>query len=391
MDVLELIEIVQSGEDSSTQFKEIFSSPDSLAAEIGAFANSRGGRILVGVTDSGEISGLPKEEVSRLNQLISNVCSQKIDPSISVTTENINYGEDAVVVIINIPMGTNKYYLSNGRDVWVKMGADKRRATREEMRRLMQESAHLFADEQELAGTNINDLELNLVKEFVERRLEDKIENLPAPLENVLNNMKIMSGDKCTLGGLLLFGKISNVILNQFNIGAVSWFGNELSGTEYRDSEDLIGNVSKLFPDGMAFLKRQLRRLQDGQGFNSLGFLEIPEVALEEALVNAIVHRNYFVSSNIRLMVFDNRIEIVSPGILPNTLSVESIKTGVHVVRNPILLSHIKDISGIPYRGMGTGISRIIKSCKLVDIKVDFVNENEQGQFKVIFWRKVLV
>ena len=197
-----------------------------------------------------------------------------------------------------------------------------------------------------------------------------------------------MVGGKCTLGGLLLFGKKSSLTLKQHGIGAVSWFGNELSGTDYRDSDDLTGNVSKLFIEGIAFIKRQLRRIQNGQGFNSLGILEIPEIALEEALVNALVHRNYFVNSNIRLMVFDNRVEIISPGVLPNTLTVEAIKTGVHIVRNPILLSHIKDIPGIPYRGMGTGVARIIKSCGQAGLKVEFQNQIEQEQFKVILWRK---
>lgn len=87
-------------------------------------------------------------------------------------------------------------------------------------------------------------------------------------------------------------------------------------------------------------------------------------------------------------MVFDNRVEIISPGTLPNTLTTETIKAGVHVVRNPILLSYIKDIGGVPYRGMGTGISRIIKTCKQANIKVDFINEIDKNQFKVVFWRR---
>jgi predicted HTH transcriptional regulator len=142
-------ETILLGEDSKTQFKEIFTSADALAAEITAFANTKGGRILVGVNNNGEITGLTPGEVERLNQMISNVCSQKIDPTISVTTENIKY-EEKVVVIIRVPMGTNKFYLANGKDVWVKVGADKRRAQREELKRLLQESAHIFADEQSI-------------------------------------------------------------------------------------------------------------------------------------------------------------------------------------------------------------------------------------------------
>lgn len=387
MNTQELLNRIKLGEDSRTQFKVNFTSSDALAAEIVAFANTKGGQIVIGVTDQGEIKGLTSVEISNLNQMISNVCSQKIDPNLSVTTENIAYG-NKVVVVITVPMGPNKFYMANGNDVWVKVGADKRRAKREEMQRLLQESARLYADEQVIQDSGIQDLDLLLVHEFVEKRLGENVENIDPPLARILNSMKVLSGEKCTLAGLLLFTKKKLPVLSQFGIGAVSWYGNDLSGVNYRDSEDIQGHVAKLFTDGMSFLKRQLRKLQNGQGFNSLGILEIPEIALEEALANAIVHRNYFINSHIRLMVFDNRLEMVSPGVLPNTLSVETIKTGVHVVRNPILLSHIKDIPGIPYRGMGTGINRIVKSCRDAAIRVEFINDLDADQFKVIFRRR---
>lgn len=173
----ELLDLVRLGEDSKTQFKEIFNSPDALAAEIAAFANTRGGRILVGVTDKGEVKGLDHQYIAGFNQMVSNVCFQKIDPSLTVTTENIKCG-DQVVVVVDVPMGPNKFYIANGSDVWVKVGADKRRARREEMQRLLQESARLFADEQVVDGSTIKSLDLDLLTEFVEKRLEEKVEQL---------------------------------------------------------------------------------------------------------------------------------------------------------------------------------------------------------------------
>lgn len=384
----ELKDILQLGEDSKTQFKEMFNSPDSLAAEIGAFANSEGGRIIVGVSDSGDIKGLTKEEVKRLNQTVSNVCSQKIDPAISVVTENIKY-EDKIVMIINVPMGANKFYISNGNDIWVKVGADKRRAKREEMKRLLQESAHLYADEQAIEGTTIKDLDMDLVKEFLENKMGEKLDKVGISIERILHNMKLMLDDTCTIAGIVLFGRKSYFRVSQFYIAAVSWYGNDVSGVDYRESEDIHGNITRLYEDGMAFIKRQLRKLQNGQNFNSLGVLEIPEIALQEALVNAIIHRNYFILSNIRIFVFDNRVEIISPGALPNTLDIESVKVGVRVARNPVILSHIKAMPEVPYRELGSGIPRIIESCEKAGVNVEFINYKEgSGQFKVIFWRK---
>ena len=120
MDLAELQAIVRLGEDSKTQFKQSMNSSDALAAEISAFANTKGGKLIIGVNDDGNIVGISSDEVKVLNQMISNVCSQKIDPSISVTTENIGYGEK-IVVVINVPMGTNKFYMANGKDIWIKM------------------------------------------------------------------------------------------------------------------------------------------------------------------------------------------------------------------------------------------------------------------------------
>ncbi|MBS4021777.1 MAG: hypothetical protein KGZ79_05085 [Dethiobacter sp.] len=103
---------------------------------------------------------------------------------------------------------------------------------------------------------------------------------------------------------------------------------------------------------------------------------------------SALLHRNYYIASNIRVFVFDNRVEIISPGSLPNTLTVESIKHGIHIERNPIMVSMVKDIPDIPYRGAGTGIQRILRSCRESGIKVEFINDKEGEQFKVVFYRK---
>lgn len=391
MENKKFMDILQLGEDSKTQFKEYFSSVDAMAAEIGAFANTEGGRIFVGVNDRGEITGLTKENISQLNQMVSNVCSRKIDPTLSVITENLKL-EDKIIMIINVPMGSNKFYISNGKDVWVKVGADKRRAKREEMKRLLQESTLLFADEQSVEGTSIKDLDMDIVKDFLENKAHENLDKIRIPTEKILHNMRIMNNEECTIAGIILFGKKSYFNVSQFYIAAVSWYGNDIAGVEYRDSENIHGNIIRQYQDGMAFIKRQLRKLQDGQGFNSLGILEIPEVAIQEALVNAIIHRNYFIQSNIRILVFDNRVEIVSPGTLPNTLDVESVKVGVRVARNPIISSHIKAMPEIPYREMGSGIPRILESCNEAEMKVEFINQKlGPGQFKVIFWRKSLI
>lgn len=388
MDTLELLELIEKGEDSQTQFKERFDSIDSLAAEICAFSNSNGGNILVGVSDDGDIIGLSTEDIRKLNQWVSNACSQKIDPQVSVTTQNIKYN-DKIVMVINVPIGMNKPYMANGKDIWVKVGSDKRRAKREEIQRLLQSSGHLYADEMPVDDTNFRDIDLELFKSFYEHRTGEKFEGLDVPLEKVMSNLKLMVNGKLTLAGLLVFGKKPEEKKPQFIIKAVSFFGNSPAGGEYKDSRDISGNIPKIFDVGRAFLINNLRKIQKGQHFDTTGILEIPIIALEEALINAIVHRNYFLSSNIRIFIFDDRVEIISPGALPNTVNVESMKMGIHIERNPILVSLLKDIKGIPYRGIGTGVQRIIRECKNAGIKVDLIEEKDAEQFKVVFCRIV--
>ncbi len=386
MDTLELLELIEKGEDSQTQFKERFDSIDSLAAEICAFSNSNGGNILVGVSDDGDIIGLSKDEIQKLNQWVSNACSQKIDPQVSVTTQNTKY-MDKIVVHINVPTGTNKFYMANGKDIWVKVGSDKRRAKREEIQRLLQSSGHLYADEMPVENTNIRDFDLESFRLFYEHRTGEKFEDIDIPIEKVMSNLKLMANGKLTLAGLLVFGKKPQEKKPQFVIKAVSFYGDSPAGNEYRDSRDISGNIPKMFDAGRLFLINNLRKLQKNQHFNTTGILEIPLIALEEALINAIVHRNYFLSSNIRIFIFDDRVEIISPGTLPNTVNVESIKMGIHLERNPILVSMLKDIKEIPYRGIGTGIQRILRECKIASVKVNFIEEKEAEQFKVTFYR----
>ena len=379
--------LIRKGEDSKTQFKKQIDSVDALAAEMCAFSNSEGGIILVGLEDDGEITGMSNKQVSQLNQMISNAASQKIDPPVHVTTETVLLDEK-VIMLIKIPQGTNKFYMANGKDIWIKLGADKRRAKREELQRLLQASGHVYADESVVTGTGISNLNIALIEEFLYKRTGLTVEQVGITLKSLIENIKIMKNGQCTLAGLIMFGKHPEYALPSMIIKAVHFVGNDASGTQYRDSRDINGNLLQQFLAARAFLVNNLKMAQGDQGFNSTGILEIPIEAIEEALINALVHRDYFYTSSIRIFVFDNRIEIISPGALVNTLNIDAIKMGIRIDRNPILVSIIRDIPEIPYRGMGTGIRRILRSCEAAGIKVDFDENRTPGQFKVIFWRK---
>ena len=384
MTVKELRELINLGEDSRTQLKRQFNGVDAVASEIAAMLNSEGGKIIVGVSDQGETAGV--ECLRELNQWISSACSQKIEPPASVITELLRVDEKRVMVI-SVALGTDKPYAVDKSTFWVRVGADKRRATREELRRLMQASGVSYADEMPLANTHLDDLDRLRFRLFYEEQYGREIESLNLNIERILSNLKLMKHSNLTLAGLLLFGKELQRVRPQFVIKAVAFDGNSPTGTAYLDSEDIGFTLSEQFKNTMGFLSRNLHKLQNEQNFNSTGKWEVPKVALEEAVANALIHRDYFISSSIRVFVFGDRVEIISPGRLPNTATIESIKAGIQIVRNPILASFAPKL-GFPYRGLGTGVPRMIEECRNANLPEPQLIENKTGEvFKVIFYR----
>lgn len=380
MEVLEILERIEMGEDSTTQFKEKINNNTSLAEEMVAFSNALGGLIIVGVKDNGEISGLSSDDIRRLNNMISNVASEHVKPPINPLTKTLKIA-DKILLLIDIKQGINKPYSTNNGTYITKSGADKRRISQEELQRLFQESQKLYADEMIVYGSKVEDINGEVLKNYFEKQYGEEITFQDIAKNKFLENFVLAKGEKLTLAGLLLFGKTPQIRKPMFIIKAVSFIGNDITGTSYRDSEDIKGNIPQMFKDGISFLTRNLHKIQNDKDFNSEGDLEVPKIVLEELLVNAIVHRDYFIEAPINLFIFDNRVEIISPGKLPNSLNVENIKHGISVVRNPIINSFASKL--LPYRGIGSGIVRAIKHYE----KIDFINDIECERFKVVIYR----
>jgi len=386
MDALELLEIIERGEDSRHQFKRTINNETSMATELASFSNSQGGLLIIGVDDDGTIAGLSNDDIGRLNNMISNASSTHIRNPINPTNENIRL-EDGLVMVVTIPKGMDKPYITNDGAIWVRSGADKRKVTsKEEIRRLFAESDLLHAGETPINDSTSNDLDEDFFDEFYQEIHGRSSKDEGKPLLLLLQNMNLAKGDHLNLAGLLLFGKNPQKFKPQFIIKAVYFDGNESTADKYLDSEDIGGRLSNQYSLAMAFLKRNLRKVQNGQGRNTIGELEIPEIVLEELLVNAVIHRNYFIDAPIRVFMFENRIEIISPGVLPNHMNEENAKSGVSIQRNPVISSFAtkaKPPIGLPYRGIGTGIQRAYKEFP----EIELFNDQDNNQFKVIIRR----
>ena len=381
MNETELLKTLARGEDSRHQFKENISNVDSLAAELVAFSNSGGGTLIVGVNDAGEVLGLTTADIGRLNQLLSNAASQSVRPPIHPISLNVQTAR-GLLMVIQTPDGLNRPYTDNQGRIWVKSGADKRHVTaREEMQRLFQQAGLIYADEIPVTGTTVVDIDHRALEEYFESRYREPLEETDQSLERLLRNMGLVRDGALTLAGLLLFAKKPERFRPAFMIKAVALPGRELHETRYLDSEDIFDHLAGQYQRGLAFIKRNLHYVQGDQGINSLGILEIPEIALQELLVNALIHRDYFISAPIRLLVFADRVEIDNPGHLPNHLNVEQIRYGLSNMRNPLLASHATHL--LPYRGLGSGIPRALKAWPGIEL----VDDRAGNQFKAIIRR----
>ncbi len=383
MDALELLDLIQKGESSFVQFKVRINDAYKIGTEMVAFSNTKGGLIIIGVDDkTGDINGLSFEEIAHTNQLLANAASDNVKPQIFIETETVEV-EDKNVIVASMAEGLSKPHTDNKGIIWLKNGSDKRKVVaREEMARLLQNSGNLFADETLVNGTTINDIDEKLFRDFIQKKHKKSISELGLPVSELLSNMGMLKNYNLTLGGLLLFGKNPQQFKPTFTVHCIAIKGNDISTNSYRNKkEPFIGNIQEVYDKTLSFIIQNLKEVQKEEGFNSLGELEIPIEAIQELLVNALVHRDYFINSSIKVFVFDNRIEIISPGKLPNTLTIENIKTGISVIRNPILYSNVAYL--LPFQGVGSGIMRAYS--KYPDLEL--INDTDKEMFISIIKR----
>ncbi len=384
MSGMTLLSQLSLGEDSTRQFKADIRNADSLASEMAAFANTNGGTIYIGVADDGSMPGLSQQDVARINQLISNAASQLVRSPLAVQNENVALDNGRIVIVLTLPKGIDKPYFDKNGVIWLKAGADKRRVnSKEELRRLFQFTNQFHADELPTKA-NIDRLDKLRFRDFLRDFYKQDYPDSSAELTRLLQNMNLANDDgNLNLAGVLLFAEQPEWIVPQFVVKAIRFPGNQIHATEYIDTEDFSGPLTKIFDGALAFVMRNLHKVQAGRGVNAPGIPEIPETVFEELLVNALVHRDYLVSAPIRLFLFDNRIEIISPGHLPNNLTVEKIRTGNSNIRNPILVSYMAK-GLLPYHGLGSGIKRALEQWP----NIDFVDDHDGCLFTATIHRK---
>lgn len=382
MEAVKLLGLIQKGESSSVQFKERLPHQDSIAQEMVAFSNSQGGLLIVGVNDkTGELNGLTFQEIQATNQQLVNVASQSIHPPIFITTETVSVNNNNLI-LISIKEGINKPYKDRLGSIYVKNGSDKRRFTaNEEIARLLQNSKIMFADEMPIHGATASDIDIDYYKIIFNKRFEPKgitYDTSGIDLTTSLQNQQLYKNGALTLTGLLVFCENRHSYRPQFSIQCFSTDNTNLLGDDFTDNEPAFeGNLEQVYFQALNFIGRNMKKIPSGSSFNSELRWQIPKTVFEETLVNALVHRDYFINTTIKVFMFSDRIEIISPGKLSNTQNEATIVNGVSIPRNPILQSLAQYV--LPYKGAGTGLMRAVSQYK----DITFFNDIENERFIV--------
>lgn len=375
----ELSRILCAEEDSQHQFKRHITHLESLGAELVAMSNNGDGRIFIGLENDGRISGITPEQVRQFNQQLSNTASNNVRPPIHPHTANITTAQ-GLVVVVTVTDGLNKPYMDLQGRVWVKSGADKRHVTsREEIQRIFLNAGLIQADTLPIAESSVADLADKAFQAYYQKRFGHPCPQ--AEQDHNLVSIGLMKDQHLTVAGALLFATQPQRWLPVCMVKAVAFYGNSIGDTQYQDSEDIYGTLSEQFQRSFAFIKRNLHHVQNGRGFNILGELEIPPEAIEELLVNALMHRDYFDSASIRILVFRDRIEIISPGHLPGNPSTVNIQQGKTKRRNPVLSEHAAHL--LPFRGLGSGIHRALQAWPQIELQ----DHHSGNEFKAVIAR----
>jgi len=373
--IQEITDHLKLGEDSFIEFKEvkfrgegvIEPNAESVAGEICAFANTAGGVMLVGIHDSGLVQGIPAEKINVVENYISNICRNNCRPPVLLFIKilllpDVN-GTNQPVVKLDIPKSVFVHQTSGGR-YFQRLGVTKVDLTPQELARLFQQREHSFVfDEQIIRQATLDDLDRKFLKNFVP-------ESKHQPWEKVLENKHILGRDeqnvlRPSIAGLLALGEAPEQFLPSAYIEAAAYRGTIMAGATVIDSKKITGPLRRQIDDAVNFVERNMKVAS----IKTVGRQDFPQydlLAVHEAVVNATAHRDYSIAgSKIRLFLFDDRLEIYSPGKLPNTITLENMADR-QFTRNQLLVSFLSHQTS-PHSGRyyiearGEGVSLIIE------------------------------
>lgn len=402
MTTTELLEIIHNGENSGIEFKRDDIDNRELAKELVALTNHWGGSVILGVEDDRSISGVTRDN---LEEWVMQACRDKIRPEIIPFYQllrDVSEGKDVAVVTVAPGYTVHAVWHQQHSTYYIRVGTIVREASHEELERLFQQRGSFRAELRGISGASFDEFDVRRLKDYFARIREQEC---PADDDanswiKLLINTEIMTRqadrDTCTLGGLLLFGRNPHRFLNQSGIDAVAYNGNEpdydtrerisIRGpmVALRSPEGIVENG--LVEQAIAFVARHIPNRETLIGVQRTSTAGFPVPVLREAIVNALVHRDYLLSAtNVQLSIFFDRIEVASPGRLPNGISVERMRAGCRAARNQLIMDVMRDYGYLEHMGMGIPRKILIGMREFNDTEPEFHIEDET--FRVVLRR----
>ena len=366
-DLKDLKNLIRQGERYNLEFKEAFN--DSLGKEICAMANANGGKILLGVSDTGEIKGvhITNRSKSQIQDIVRN-----FDPIFQVSFKDI-----VNILVINVPEGSNKPYAVAGK-YFLRNGPNSQQLKRDEIRQFFEKEGLIFFDEKVNKTFDVaRDFNAASYRRFL------KLAGLPKDInkDHILNNLEILEGRHLKNAGVLLFCKTITKHIRQATIICSVFQGTD----KYKiiDSKEFASDLYSNYTEALNYLKSKLNTEYIIKGGPREEVLELPEEALREALLNAIAHRNYFMTASIQVYIFSDRVEFVNPGGLVSGFKLSDL--GKRSMPRNILLFGLMQRMDLVER-IGSGILRIHNAMKEYRLPAPVI-EADADWFSVTFKR----
>jgi len=373
----ELLEIIANGENSGVEFKRDDLRPEQLAKEIVALVNFQGGKLLLGVEDDGSISGIQRPNLE--TWVMDTVFGRYVHPLTLPFYEEVAFEDGKRVAVISLTQGAAKPYVlrnNNREEIYIRVGSTSRLATREQQARLFESGGMLHTEVLPVSGSNFEDLDQARLTDYLINIAGDQmVPPSVADWEQRLIGLGFMVGRPdgpatCTIAGLVLFGRSPRRCLRY---AGVRWMSFADDAKDYQAQDDTVldgplvalwegrsGAGRSIVEDGL--LERLIDRMrpfisEEGSAINEGLRRESSDRyafdAVREALLNALVHRDWTRSLEVEVVNYADRLEVTSPGALQNSMTIEKMLAGQRSPRNPIIVEIMRDYGYVDARGMG--------------------------------------
>lgn len=401
----QLLQLLLDGENSGLEFKRDDIKPGKLAGEMVALLNLEGGHILLGVEDDATVSGLTRNP-KKAEEWVMQIAKDHVQPGLIPYWETLVWDDGRVVGVVSLPADApDKPYKVKTGSSWItriRAGTTTRDATREEEERLYQQAGRLRYGLKPVLGSSPGDLDFRRLQDYFIRVLGEKSfpDNDQGELEQLLLNLELSTTSTgltlATVDGMLLFGQNPGRFLPQSGVRAVCYQGTE-PDYAVREEEVIKGPLTPLGGDDVLvesgivdrawdFVRRNTVASARLQGAQRQDRWEYPEEALREVLVNALVHRDYSIlGTDVTLSIFSDRLEVQSPGRLPNTVTVDGLRSGMRYARNQTLVNVLRDYGYVDARGMGIRNKVIPLMRENNGKEPEFIEE--ENRFTVRLWK----